>query len=201
MLQIDKNIRTTLKAVKKGTSAPGSSNAVINEKISISTVNNTTSVQAVLPTPVPSTSCTFAPINTSKKYQDKVDKTGALKKEKEKNKTTTNEQKQVRFPSCGGTDHSRFSRNLRPMNKSKTKLSKPKNTVEKAFVIKASLANICKYSKFVTMIQEVVGHITQLVYAGSIFANYYFLKLLENGEEVPVFTQNLLYKIFSIFAG
>ena len=63
----------------------------------------------------------LAPIKTSKKYQDKVDKTEALKKEKEKNKTITNEQKQVWCPSCGGTDHSHSSNKLYPMNKSKTK--------------------------------------------------------------------------------
>ncbi|CEG78739.1 hypothetical protein RMATCC62417_13304 [Rhizopus microsporus] len=87
------------------------------------------------------------------------------------------------------------------MNKSKTSLSKPKDTVEKTFVIKTSLANTCKYPKFVTLIQEVVDHLTQLVYAGSIFANYYFLELLENDEELPVITENLFYNIFSIFAG
>ncbi|KAG1176353.1 hypothetical protein G6F70_003461 [Rhizopus microsporus] len=62
------------------------------------------------------------------------------------------------------------------------------------------MANTCKYSKFVNLIEEVVDHITQLVYAGSIFANYYFLELLENGEELPVVSQNLFYNIFSIFA-
>jgi hypothetical protein len=87
------------------------------------------------------------------------------------------------------------------MNKSKTKLSKPKDTVEKTFVIKTSLANTCKYPKFAILVQEVVDHITRLVYAGSIFANYYFLELLENGEELPVVTQNLFYNVFSIFAG
>ncbi|KAG1176354.1 hypothetical protein G6F70_003462 [Rhizopus microsporus] len=81
----DKNIRTTLKAAKEDTSAPGPSNVVINQKMSMSTVNKDTSVQAVLPAP--------APIQTSKKYQDKIDKTEALKKQKEKDKTTTNEQK------------------------------------------------------------------------------------------------------------
>ncbi|KAG1168760.1 hypothetical protein G6F70_009253 [Rhizopus microsporus] len=121
-------------------------------------INNDTGVQTELP----------APIKTFKKYQDKVDKTEALKKEKEQNKTTGNEQRQVRCPSCGGADHSRSS---------------------------------SKYPKFVTLIQEVVDHITQLVYAESIFANYYFLKLLDNGEELFVVTQNLLYNIFSIFAG
>ncbi|CEG77086.1 hypothetical protein RMATCC62417_11889 [Rhizopus microsporus] len=73
--------------------------------------------------------------------------------------------------------------------------------VEKPFVTKTSLANTCKHPRFATLIQEVVGHITQLVYAESIFANYYFLELLENGEELPVVTQNLFYNIFSIFVG
>ncbi|KAG1177707.1 hypothetical protein G6F70_001763 [Rhizopus microsporus] len=87
------------------------------------------------------------------------------------------------------------------MNKAKTKPLKPKDTVEKTFVIKTSLANTCKYPKLVTLIQEVADHITQLVYAGSFFANYYFLQLLENGEELPLVTQNLFYNIYSTFAG
>ncbi|ORE17561.1 hypothetical protein BCV71DRAFT_264665 [Rhizopus microsporus] len=81
LLRKDKNICTTLKAVKEDTSAPDPSNVVINEKAFIPTVNKDTSVQT-----------------------------------------------------------------------------------------------------FVTLIQEVVDHITQLVYADSIFANYYFLELLENGK-------------------
>ncbi|CEI98464.1 hypothetical protein RMCBS344292_12572 [Rhizopus microsporus] len=64
LLRKDKNIRTTLKATKEDTSAPGPSNVVINEKTSMPAVNKDTSVQAVLPTPTPSTSCTSAPIKT-----------------------------------------------------------------------------------------------------------------------------------------
>ncbi|ORE07551.1 hypothetical protein BCV72DRAFT_226506, partial [Rhizopus microsporus var. microsporus] len=52
------------------------------------------SVTRALPAPTPSTCCTSAPIKASKKYQDKVDKAETLKKEKEKNKMTTNGQKQ-----------------------------------------------------------------------------------------------------------
>ncbi|ORE10303.1 hypothetical protein BCV72DRAFT_315274 [Rhizopus microsporus var. microsporus] len=167
---IAKNTRITLKAAKEDTSAPGHSNVTTSDKAYMPTVNKYTSVQAVLSDPISYTSRTSALIKTSKKYQDKVDKTEALKKEKEKSKTTTNEQKQVRCPSCGGTDHSRSSSKLCPMNKSKTKFSNLKDTVEKFFVIKASLANICKHPKFVTLIQEVVDHITQLVYSESIFA-------------------------------
>jgi hypothetical protein len=122
-----------LKAAKEDTSAPDPSNVVINEKASIPTVNKDMSAQDVLPVPTPSTSCTSAPIKASKKCQDKVEKTEALKKEKEKNNMTGNEQKQVRYPSCGGTDHSRSSSKLCPMNKSKTKLPKPKDTVKKNF--------------------------------------------------------------------
>ncbi|CEG77781.1 hypothetical protein RMATCC62417_12475 [Rhizopus microsporus] len=166
LLRKDKNIRTTLKAIKEDTSAPGPSNAVTSDKTSMPVVNKDTSVQDLY-------FCS---------HQDKVDKTEALKKEKEKNKMTGNEQKQVRCPSCSGTVHFRSSSKLCPMNKSKTKLPKPKDTAEKTFVIKISLANDCKYPKFVTLIQEVVDHITQLVYIESIFVNYHFLKLLENGE-------------------
>jgi hypothetical protein len=53
-----------LKAAKEDISAPGPSNVVINEKTSIPTVNKDASVQAVLPAPTPSTSCTSAPIKT-----------------------------------------------------------------------------------------------------------------------------------------
>ncbi|CEI96053.1 hypothetical protein G6F70_002271 [Rhizopus microsporus] len=84
LLRKDKNICTTLKAAKENTSAPGPSNVVINEKTSMPAVNRDTSVQAVLPAPTLSTSCTSTPIKASKKYQDKVDKAEALKKEKRK---------------------------------------------------------------------------------------------------------------------
>ncbi|ORE00807.1 hypothetical protein BCV72DRAFT_310618 [Rhizopus microsporus var. microsporus] len=92
LLRKDKNIHTTLKAAKEDTSAPGPSNVVTSNKSPMSTVNKDTSVQDVLPAPITSTSCTSASIKSSKKYQDKVDKTETLKKEKEKNKTTANEQ-------------------------------------------------------------------------------------------------------------
>ncbi|CEG79355.1 hypothetical protein RMATCC62417_13837 [Rhizopus microsporus] len=55
LLRKDKNIHTTLKAAKEDTSAPGPSNVVINEKASIPVVNKDTSVQGVLPAPIPST--------------------------------------------------------------------------------------------------------------------------------------------------
>ncbi|CEI98566.1 hypothetical protein RMCBS344292_12672 [Rhizopus microsporus] len=68
---LERDIRTTLKAAKKETSAPDPSNAVINEKTSMPTINNDISTQAVLPAPTSSTSCTSAPVKTFKKYQDK----------------------------------------------------------------------------------------------------------------------------------
>ncbi|PHZ13067.1 uncharacterized protein RHIMIDRAFT_251162 [Rhizopus microsporus ATCC 52813] len=134
LLRKGKNVHTILKAAKEGTSAPGPSDVVINENASMPVVNKDTSAQAVSPAPIPYTSCTSAPTKASKKYQSKVDKTEVLKKEKEKNKVTGNEQKQMCF-----------------MNKSKTKPPKPKDTVEKTFVIKTSLANTCRYPKFVTL--------------------------------------------------
>ncbi|CEI97783.1 hypothetical protein RMCBS344292_11909 [Rhizopus microsporus] len=74
---INKNTRTNLKATKD-TSAPGPSNVVINEKTPMSTANKDTSVQPVLPTPTPSTSCTSAPITASRRYQDKISYSGVL---------------------------------------------------------------------------------------------------------------------------
>ncbi|ORE11851.1 hypothetical protein BCV72DRAFT_318002 [Rhizopus microsporus var. microsporus] len=158
---LEKNVHTTLKAVKEDTSAPDFSNLYL-QAITIRVFKIRTS----------------APVKASKKYQDKVDKTEALKKEKEKNKATGTEQKQVRCTSCGGTDHSRSFSKLCPMNKSKTEFPKPRDTIEKTSITKESLANTCRYPKFVTLIQEVIDHVTQLVYTGSIFANYYLLGLL-----------------------
>ncbi|ORE02927.1 hypothetical protein BCV72DRAFT_308705 [Rhizopus microsporus var. microsporus] len=125
LLREDKSICTTLKAAKKDISAPGSSNAVTSDKTRMPTVDNDTSVQAVLLAPIPSTSCTSAPIKTN------LIKLTRLKRKKKRT--------------------------------SQTEPPKPNDTVEETFVIKISLANICKYPKFVTLIQEVVGYITQLV--------------------------------------
>ncbi|ORE01213.1 hypothetical protein BCV72DRAFT_310250 [Rhizopus microsporus var. microsporus] len=58
-------------------------------------------------------------------------------------------------------------------------------------------APIKAYKKYI----KVVDHITQLVYAGSIFINYYVLELLEDGEELFMMAQNLFYSMFSIFDG
>ncbi|ORE05927.1 hypothetical protein BCV72DRAFT_329867 [Rhizopus microsporus var. microsporus] len=143
-----------LKIAKEDTSTPDLSDVATSDKASMPIINKDMSVQAVLSAPISSTSCTSAPIKAPKKYQDKVDKIEALKKEKEKIKTSSNEQKQ------------------------------PKDIVEKTSVIKTSLTNTCRYPKLVTLIQEVVDHVTQL-----------------NGEELPVITQNLFYNIFFIFVG
>ncbi|CEG78832.1 hypothetical protein RMATCC62417_13375 [Rhizopus microsporus] len=64
LLRKDKNICTTLKAVKENASAPDPSNVVINEKTPMPTVNKDTSVHDVLPAPIPSIGCTSAPIKT-----------------------------------------------------------------------------------------------------------------------------------------
>ena len=125
-----------MKAAKEDTSAPGPSNVVINEKTSMSAV---TKIQVfklyyvllLLPLTV-----LLLLSKPPKNIKTRLIRLKHLKRKKEKNKTTTNEQKQVRCPSCGGTDRSRSSRKLCPMNKSKTKLPKPKDTVEKTFVIK-----------------------------------------------------------------
>ncbi|CEG81413.1 hypothetical protein RMATCC62417_15622 [Rhizopus microsporus] len=98
----------------------GPSNVIINKKTYMPAVSNTMSVEAVLPVPIPSTGCTSDSITTSQKCQSKADKTEALKK------ATSNEQKQVRCPFCGGTNHFHFSSKLCPMNKPKRSFQSPK---------------------------------------------------------------------------
>ncbi|PHZ10819.1 uncharacterized protein RHIMIDRAFT_244703 [Rhizopus microsporus ATCC 52813] len=149
------------------------------------TVNKDASVQDVLSAPIPSTGCVSAPIKALRNIKTRLIRLKHLKRRKKRMR------RQI------------MSKNnkLCPMNKLKTKLPKLKDTVEKTSVIKTYLANTCKYPKSVTLIQEVVDHITQLVYAGSIFANLYSLELLENDKELPVVTQNPFNSIFSIFIG
>ncbi|CEG82029.1 hypothetical protein RMATCC62417_16159 [Rhizopus microsporus] len=62
LLRKGKHDYTALKAVKEDTSAPGPSNGVINEKTFMPAFNSCMSIEAVLPAPTPSTSCTSAPI-------------------------------------------------------------------------------------------------------------------------------------------
>ncbi|CEG83000.1 hypothetical protein RMATCC62417_16983 [Rhizopus microsporus] len=126
LLRKGKNTQATLKASREDISAPDPSKVVTSDQTSMHVVNNDTSIEAVLHAPTSSSSCTFAPTKVTKKFISKVVKIEALKKEKEKNKTLSNEQKQARCPSCSGTYHSRFSSKLCPMNRSKAKLPKPK---------------------------------------------------------------------------
>lgn len=104
---------------------------------------------------------------TSKAVQ-KQNKQVALKvAEEEAQRSSTNSMK---CPACIGTDHARFS--------SSKCLYHVKNKVEvhqgftKASVIKANLNNICKNANLILEIQKLVLHISQGIWASSMFANY-----------------------------
>ncbi|CEP15549.1 hypothetical protein [Parasitella parasitica] len=63
------------------------------------------------------------------------------------------------------------------------------------------LINCCKYESVVSEIQKLVAHITQVVFAGSIFANYCYLVQVQNKEVPSEIDQNLIYQLFSVLTG
>ncbi|KAI8086972.1 uncharacterized protein B0P05DRAFT_448720, partial [Gilbertella persicaria] len=60
-------------------------------------------------------------------------------------------------------------------------------------VLKTNLNNICKSDKFVKKLQEAVSHVSQVVYAGAMFANYFLLHQLKNGQQSSTMSHSLYY--------
>ncbi|CEP17568.1 hypothetical protein [Parasitella parasitica] len=105
----------------------------------------------------------------------------------------------MKCPTCGGTDHARSSsKNCSERVKGKKEAFKE---FTKAAVIKISLIKCCKYKSVVSEIQKLVAHITQVVFAGSIFANYYCLDQIQNKEVPSEINQNLIYQLFFVITG
>jgi hypothetical protein len=73
-----------LKAAKEDTSAPGPSSVVTSVNAPIPTVNKDASVQAVLPAPTPSTSCTYAPSRSLKNIKTRLIRLKHLKRRKKR---------------------------------------------------------------------------------------------------------------------
>ncbi|CEP12890.1 hypothetical protein [Parasitella parasitica] len=130
----------------------------------------------------------------SKKVKKKIDKREELKKEEAKDSS-----KFLKCPTCGGTGHARFS------SKNCSKRVKGKKEAFKEFtktaVIKTSLINCCKYESVVLEIQKLVAHITQVIFAESIFANYHYIDQVQDKEVPSAINQNLIYQLFSVLTG
>lgn len=48
-------------------------------------------------------------------------------------------------------------------------------------------------------IQKLGSHITQIIYAGSMFAYYFYLNQVQRKKASDVITHNSVYRIFSLF--
>ncbi|CEP07235.1 hypothetical protein [Parasitella parasitica] len=107
--------------------------------------------------------------------------------------------KSMKCSTCGGTDHARSS----SKNCSERVKGKKEGFQEftKTTAIKTSLINCCKYESAVSKIQKLVTDITQVVFVGSIFANYYYLDQIQNKEVPSEINQNLIYQLFSVLTG
>ncbi|KAG1228223.1 hypothetical protein G6F68_007604 [Rhizopus microsporus] len=109
----------------------------------------------------------------SKKAQQKIDKQNALLKFKTEQKAL----KEVKRPSCGLDER-----------------------VEN-FVIKMSLPNVCNNQQLVQHIKNLADYTTKVLFVGSLFANFIFIKLLDDDQAIPIIEQSLFTKIFAVMAG
>ncbi|CEG83045.1 hypothetical protein RMATCC62417_17021 [Rhizopus microsporus] len=120
----------------------------------------------------------------SKKAQQKIDKQNALLKFKTEQKAL----KEVKCPSCELTTHARSTSNLCPNKKAKVPDCSPDERVEN-FVIKTSLPNVCNNQQLVQHIKDLADYTTKVLFVGSLFANFIFIKLFDDGQTIPIIEQ------------
>ncbi|KAG1444506.1 hypothetical protein G6F55_012300 [Rhizopus delemar] len=105
--------------------------------------------------------------------------------------------KPMEHPTYDAIDHARSSSSRYPYHsKSKTEAHKE---FTKTSVIKANLNNICEDANIILEIQKIVSHITQVIYAGSMLATYFYLNQVKNKQVIAAITPNLIYPLFSFF--
>ncbi|PHZ12874.1 uncharacterized protein RHIMIDRAFT_291478 [Rhizopus microsporus ATCC 52813] len=129
----------------------------------------------------------------SKKAQQKIDKQNALLKFKTEQKAL----KEVKCPSCELTTHARSTSNLCPNKKAKVPVCSPDERVEN-FVIKTSLPNVCNNQQLVQYIKDLTDYTTKVLFVGSLFANFIFVKLLDDSQTIPIIEQSLFTNIFAV---
>ncbi|ORE13217.1 hypothetical protein BCV71DRAFT_162243, partial [Rhizopus microsporus] len=61
----------------------------------------------------------------------------------------------------------------------------------KNFVIKASLPNVCNNQQLVQHIKNLADYTTKVLFVGSLFANFIFIKLLDDDQAIPIIEQSL----------
>ncbi|PHZ07366.1 uncharacterized protein RHIMIDRAFT_274939 [Rhizopus microsporus ATCC 52813] len=135
--------------------------------------------------------CTVAPtqeVNYSstvnQEVQQKIDKQNALLKFKTEQKTL----KEVKCSSCGLTTHARSTNNF------------PDERVEN-FVSKTSLPNVCNNQQLVQHTKDLADYTTKVLFVRSLFANFIFIKLLDDGQAISIIEQSLFTNIFAAMTG
>ncbi|KAI8644206.1 hypothetical protein BD408DRAFT_319973, partial [Parasitella parasitica] len=64
-----------------------------------------------------------------------------------------------------------------------------------------SLKNTCKNQLFAKNLAQVVKYTNMIIHVGSLFVNFVFLKLLGNGQAIPVIEQNIFASMFALITG
>ncbi|ORE03282.1 hypothetical protein BCV72DRAFT_315708 [Rhizopus microsporus var. microsporus] len=131
-----------------------------------------------------------------KKAQQKVDKQNVLLKFKTEQKAP----KEVKRPSCGLTTRARSTSKLYPNKKAKVPACSPDERVE-SFEIKASLPNVCNNQQLAQHIKDLADYTTKVLFVGSLFGNFIFIKLLDDGQAIPIIKQSLCTNIFAVMTG
>ncbi|KAI8971939.1 hypothetical protein BDF20DRAFT_838210 [Mycotypha africana] len=99
------------------------------------------------------------------------------------------------------TTHARQASNLCPSRKIKVPICDEDEKVEK-FVIKTTMPNVCKSEQFCEQILKVATYTSKVLYLGSLFVNYLFIKLFEiKDADVFVIEQTLFTNIFAVITG
>ncbi|PHZ07682.1 uncharacterized protein RHIMIDRAFT_242338 [Rhizopus microsporus ATCC 52813] len=89
---------------------------------------------------------------------------------------------------------------LVPKQESKRPVCNPDERVE-SFAIKTSLPNVCNNRQLVQHIKNLADHTTKNLFVGSFFANFVFIKLLDDGQAIPIIEQSLFTNIFAAMTG
>ncbi|ORE15472.1 hypothetical protein BCV71DRAFT_273809, partial [Rhizopus microsporus] len=71
----------------------------------------------------------------------------------------------------------------------------------KNFVIKMPLPNVCNNQQRVQHIKNLADYTTKALFVGSLFANFIFIKLLDDGQAIPIIEQRLFTNTFAIMTG
>ncbi|PHZ17818.1 uncharacterized protein RHIMIDRAFT_310421 [Rhizopus microsporus ATCC 52813] len=89
---------------------------------------------------------------------------------------------------------------LCPNKKAKVPVYSPDERVEN-FVIKTSLPNVCNNQQLVQYIKNLADYTAKVLFVGSLFANFIFIKLLDDDQAIPIIEQSLFTNIFAVMTG